>query len=255
MDALIAFACLLMFAALRSLPVLVIPNLSPMSWAPGMVRICLMLAFAWLSILSVQNQLDIQWLKNPMNLMMACAAELLIGGLFATAIWIPQAALTMVGQSIDMQAGLGAATLFNPSSNSEPVTILGVVLTMSATVLFFLLDMHIRLFELLNISLQVIPLGSQFPNINTDEFFGMLGSSFVLGLAIGAPVILGLLVADVGIAYATRSMPQANVYFLALPLKAVMAFLLLAITLAFAPTLMGRLYSDALNRVPAVLGG
>ncbi|MGH8105701.1 MAG: flagellar biosynthetic protein FliR [Arenimonas sp.] len=49
-------------------------------------------------------------------------------------------------------------------------------------------------------------------------------------------------------------MPQANVYFLALPLKVAIAFLLLAMTLPFMPTLIGRLYQDAFARVPAVFG-
>jgi flagellar biosynthesis protein FliR len=49
-------------------------------------------------------------------------------------------------------------------------------------------------------------------------------------------------------------MPQANVYFLALPLKVAVALMLLAMTLAFAPTLIGRLYQDAFARLPAVFG-
>ena len=73
-------------------------------------------------------------------------------------------------------------------------------------------------------------------------------------MAVVAPVILGLFMLDIGIAYATRSMPQANVYFLALPLKVAVALLLLALTLAFAQALVGRLYFDTLSRVPAVFG-
>jgi flagellar biosynthesis protein FliR len=49
-------------------------------------------------------------------------------------------------------------------------------------------------------------------------------------------------------------MPQANVYFLALPLKVALALILLAATLAFAPVLIGRLFQDAFARLPAVFG-
>ena len=70
-----------------------------------------------------------------------------------------------------------------------------------------------------------------------------------------APVLLGLFAIDIGVAYATRSMPQANVYFLALPLKVLVAMLLLIAALRFSPALLMRLYHDAFARVPAMLGG
>ena len=60
--------------------------------------------------------------------------------------------------------------------------------------------------------------------------------------------------AALSVVNATRSMPQANVYFLALPLKVAIALLLLALTLSFAPTLVGRVYGDAFERLPAVFG-
>ena len=70
-----------------------------------------------------------------------------------------------------------------------------------------------------------------------------------------APVLVGLFAVDVGVAYATRSMPQANVFFLALPLKVLVAILLMVASLRYAPALMLRLYQDAFTRVPAMLGG
>ena len=117
---------------------------------------------------------------------------------------------------------------------------------------FFTLDLHLLLFQALTTSAQVMPLGAMALHLDLDGFMALVGSSFLLGVAVVAPVILGMFVVDIGVAYATRSMPQANVYFLALPLKVAIALLLLAATLAFAPTLMGRLYLDAFTRLPAV---
>jgi flagellar biosynthesis protein FliR len=42
-------------------------------------------------------------------------------------------------------------------------------------------------------------------------------------------------------------MPQANVYFVALPLKVMAGFTLLAGSLRFAPPLIERLYRDAFS--------
>jgi flagellar biosynthetic protein FliR len=49
-------------------------------------------------------------------------------------------------------------------------------------------------------------------------------------------------------------MPQANVYFVALPLKVLSAFVLLAGALRWAPQLIGRLYRDAFSTLPGLAG-
>jgi flagellar biosynthetic protein FliR len=249
-----SLSALLVFACLRYTPVLAIPALSPLSWAPGVVRVVLLLSLAWLTV-AASPAVDLSLaLRNPVTLLLACASELLIGLTFGLVILLPQAGLGMAARLADMQAGLSAAAIFNPGGQNEPESLLGTLIILAATVLFFTLDLHVALFGMLTASVQALPLGGLGLHLDLDGFMAMLGASFLLGLSVLAPVILGLFVVDVGVAYATRSMPQANVYFLALPLKVAMALLLLATTLAFAPTLIGRLFQDAFARLPAVFG-
>jgi flagellar biosynthetic protein FliR len=254
MTTLEATAMLLGFALLRYAPVLAIPALSPMSWAPATVRIALLLALAWLTVFALPSLQALPHWNNSAGLLLACLSELLIGMTFGLAMLLPQAGIGMAARLADMQAGLSAASLFNPNGQHEPESMLGTVLLMAATVLFFSLDLHVQLFHLLTLSVQAMPLGAMGLHLDPDAFLAMVGGSFTLGLMVVAPVIIGLFAVDVGVAYATRSMPQANVYFLALPLKVAVALMLLAMTLAFAPTLIGRLYQDAFARLPAVFG-
>jgi flagellar biosynthetic protein FliR len=242
------------FALLRYLPVIAIPALSPLSWAPGMVRVTLLLALTWLTVLSAWPiPAQAHW-QNPLGLVLAAGAELLVGLTFGLAVLLPQAAIGMSARLADTQAGLSAASLFNPNGQHEPDSMFGTVLMLGATVLFFTLDLHIQLFRILTASVQWLPLGAMAIHLDLDAFLTMVGRSFVLGLAVTAPVILGMFAVDLGVSYATRSMPQANVYFLALPLKVAVALLLLAATLLLAPALIGRLYFDAFARLPGVLG-
>ena len=254
MDALQLLVAQFVFASLRYLPVITIPALSPLSWAPGIVRVCVLLSMAWLTVLAAPAMHGQASWQQPIGLLLACGSELLLGLTFGLAILLPQAALGMSARVADMQAGLSAAALFNPSGEHEPESMLGTVLMLAATVLFFTLNLHLLLFQAISESVHVLPLGAVAMHLDIDAFMGMLGSCFLLGLAVVAPVILGLFAVDLGVAYATRSMPQANVYFLALPLKIAIALLLLAMTLRFAPTLIGRLYQDAFARLPSVFG-
>jgi flagellar biosynthesis protein FliR len=249
-----AFVAMGLFASLRYLPVMVIPSLSPFSWAPGMIRIALMFALTWLTLLAAPEfYFRVEW-NQPAGLLLACLGELLLGLTFSLAIMLPNAAIGLSARLADMQAGLSAASLFNPAGQHEPESMLGTTVMLAAIVLFFTLDLHLHLFHMLITSAKIMPLGGMTMRLDMDAFFIMVSSSFLLGLSIMAPVILALFAVDIGVAYATRSMPQANVYFLALPLKVAIAFLLLAMTLPFFPTLIGRLYQDSLSRVPAVFG-
>jgi flagellar biosynthetic protein FliR len=254
MNALEAFAALLVFASLRYAPVMAIPSMSPLAWAPGMVRTALLLAMAFLTVATSPAVASSAHWANPVGLMLACLGEILIGLTFGLAIVLPQAGLGLSARLADTQAGLSAASLFNPGGQHEPESMLGTVMMLAATVLFFSLDLHLALFRLLTASTQAMPLGGLALHLDLDAFLAMLSAAFLFGLAVMAPVILGLFAVDLGVAYATRSMPQANVYFLALPLKIAVAFLLLALTLVYVPGLIGRLYLDAFARLPAVFG-
>lgn len=253
MDPISTFAIVFALALLRYLPVMVLPGLSPLSWAPAFVRIVLLLAFAWLTVLALPATPVIDARGWPLALVLAALGELLVGIVFGLGFMLPNAALHTSGWLLDMQAGLGAATLFNPGSGSGE-SLLGHAIMLAATVLFFTLDLHVLLFKGVAASHDWMPLGSVVLSLQPEAFFAMLGSSFLSGLMVVAPVVIGLFCVDLAIAYASRSMPQANIYFLALPLKVAVAMGLLALTLAYAPALIGRLFRDAFDQVPAVLG-
>jgi flagellar biosynthesis protein FliR len=255
MDALTAFAVMFSLAALRYLPVMVLPGLSPLAWAPAFVRIVMMLAFAWLTVLTLPAGALAQMPAWPFGVLLAALGELLIGIIFGLAFLLPNGAIHSAGWLIDMQAGLGAANLFNPANNSGTESLLGHALMLTATVLFFSLDLHVQLFKGVAASMRWLPLGQAGLHVGVEGFMAMLGRSFMAGLMVVAPVVIGLFCVDLAVGYASRSMPQANVYFLALPLKVAVALGLLAATLSYMPVLMGRVFTDAMSLLPATLRG
>ncbi|WDM67816.1 flagellar biosynthetic protein FliR [Xanthomonas cucurbitae] len=254
MDALAGAALLFGYASLRYLPVMVLPGLSPLAWAPILVRISTMLAFAWLTLLALPADYPLPAAGQPMALALAAVGELMIGGVFGLGFLIPNAALHTSGWLLDMQAGLGAGALLNPASADTQESLLGHALMLAAMVLFFSLDLHVVMFKGLIASTSVVPLGRMSHPISAEGLLAMFGSSFLGALMVVMPVVLGLFLVDVAVGYASRSMPQANMYFLALPLKVAVALGLLALTLAYAPGLIGRLFGNALSQAPSLLG-
>lgn len=264
MSAIENMAGMLALAFLRYVPAIVLPALSPLRWAPPLVRIVLALGLAWITVLAMPAE-DIgagpghagmghAGMGHAVAWTAAVFGELAIGTVFGLTLAMPQAALHHSGWLLDVQAGLGTATLFDPGAQNETQSLLGMALMLLATTLFFTLDLHLDLYRSLIASTQVLPLGQMASRPEPAAILAMIGNSALLGLMVVAPVMLGLFAIDIGVAYATRAMPQANVYFLALPLKALAAMLLLSVALKTMPALIARLYHDAFARIPSMLG-
>lgn len=237
-----------MLALLRFAPLLVIPAVTPFSWAPLHVRTLLLFALSAL----LAGVAPIAAL--PTDLVAAAASELLVGGCYGLAVMLPMAALGLSARVLDIQAGLASASLFNPSLQTEDTT-LGSALSMLGTFTFFALGFHLLVLRSLVASARWLPLGGVGHLPATEPLLAMLGSQFILGLMVVMPVMLGLFAVDIFVALASRSMPQANIYFLALPMKVAVVLVLLAASLRLAPALMGRLFRDALNGANAMVGG
>lgn len=254
MDAAQNFVAAFFLAFMRYMPAVVLAGMTPLRWTPPLLRIVVAMVLAWMTINALPLPLSQAAPSGALAWTLAACRELTIGLAFGLAVMLPQAAMHLAGWVVDVQAGMSAAVLFNPGAQGDAQSLLGTALMLLGTVLFFVLDLHLDLYRALAASARAIPLGSAGVRLDLGGFLGLLGSSFLLGMMLVAPIIIGLLAVDAGVAYATRSMPQANVYFLALPLKAVVCLLLMVATLPFVPALFERLYRDAFARIPQMLG-
>ena len=74
--------------------------------------------------------------------------------------------------------------------------------------------------------LNILPLGSNI--FINDAWLGILAGHFALGFIILSPVIISLWLIDLVLALISRSLPQAQIYFVGLPVKIGLGFFLLA---------------------------
>lgn len=241
-----------LFACARFAPVLIVPALTPFAWVPGLIRITVLVTVAALATAVAQPSAVIVGLDQPLAFGLALLGEGAYGLALALAVVLPMAAIGFSARVVDIQSGVAAMALFNPSIRTAE-SMAGTVMQWAGTLIFFALGFHLLLLKGLVTSTQFAPLGSAGLAMSPERFVTLLGSQFMLGLAVVAPVILGLFAIDLGIAFASRSMPQVNVYFVALPLKVAAAFLLLAADLSFAPRLIGRVFGQAFRAVSTSL--
>jgi flagellar biosynthetic protein FliR len=175
------------------------------------------------------------------SLLSAAAVELFIGASLSFGFLVAYSATQVAGRALDIQIGFGAGAVLNPATqNMSPV--LGTLFGMVAIAVFLGMDGHHVLIQAIALSVQNTPPGSLSYSADWPAFIQHSGVMFVFGLALAAPVMLGLLLADLALAVLARSMPQLNVFVLSFTVKVVLGITGLAASIRFSESLLAALY-------------
>lgn len=157
------------------------------------------------------------------------------------------------GQFYSLQMGLGMINVIDPLAQIE-VPILGQVLGIIATFIFFICGGHHLLLMAVFRSYELLPamtinsFAPLYKNI-VDIFV----SSFILGFSIALPIIGIMYILDIAIGLCSKASPQMNIMILGWPLKILIGFLTLTLLL---PTLfsMGRdIFDNFFDRIYKLL--
>lgn len=130
--------------------------------------------------------------------------------------------LFMVVQSaaelIDLQMGLGFASLVDPSDQRSSVV--GQFYYLIAMLIFLSVNAHHMLLRGLADSFSVIPLGHMtFNPAATGTIVAVFERMFVAAIKIGGPIVGVILLTDVAMGILARTVPQLNVLVVGFPAK------------------------------------
>ncbi|MEJ1964209.1 MAG: flagellar biosynthetic protein FliR [Gammaproteobacteria bacterium] len=180
-------------------------------------------------------------------------AELVIGASLSFGFLAAYAATQVAGRALDIQIGFGAGSVLNPATqNLSPL--LGTLFGMVAVAVFLGMDGHHVLIKALALSAQSSPPGSFAYAPDWPAFLGQSGVMFTFGLGLAAPVMLGLLLADLSLAVLARSMPQLNVFVLSFTVKVALGLTGLAASIRLADSLLAALFGTTFRFWEGVAG-
>jgi flagellar biosynthetic protein FliR len=243
----------LLSVALLSVRLTVALALSPALSAygvPASLRVALTIALAGLTFsYRAPSAEAMSWAQDPASMLAPVMAEVLVGALLGLGVHVVLAALALAGRLMDVQTGFAIGSVFDPVTRTSS-NVLGSITALLGVVLFVTSNAHLQLAQLIAHSLDVLPLGT-LPALG-DPMKPLLaaGSMFTLGLALAAPVAMALLLTDLVIGVASRNMPQMNVFVLAIPIKVLIAYLVLAFSVIGWSAMLQRSF----GRVTGALG-
>ena len=158
--------------------------------------------------------------------------EFVFGYLAGLVVNIFFSVITMGGEIMDMQMGLGMSKMYDPASNIQmPLT--GNFYNIAMMLLFFMTNSHITLIGIILVTFQLSPVGIISFHADAGIYLmKMFGEIFILSLKLAFPVMAAELISEAGIGILMKTVPQINIFVVGLQFKIIAG---LAVMLMCAP--------------------
>lgn len=145
--------------------------------------------------------------------------QLMVGTVIGLAMSLILSTVQLAGSIIGLQMGLGFSTLFDPVQGVQ-VTTLASFLNVVTMLLYLSLNGHLMLIAVLAHSFTLIPVGPAL-GMGARTWYALAhegGALFALGLALSAPALGVLMIANLGLAALSKLAPQLNLFAIGFPL-------------------------------------
>lgn len=184
--------------------------------------------------------------------MLAALLELAVGATLAFGVMAAFGAFSVAGKILDIQSGFGIGSVYDPVTRAG-APVFATMLNMVAVVVFFSMDAHHAFLRGIVFSLQQVAPGAGLAALNVAAVIAQFGLMFSLGVALIVPVMLCLLLVEVGLAIVSRVLPQMNVFIVLVPVKLMAGVALFAMTVVTLAPLMGRVFASIFHFWEGVL--
>lgn len=173
--------------------------------------------------------------------------QLGIGLVMGMVLQIMFATLVMAGQTMATTMGLGFASTVDPQ-NGIQVTMLGQFYLIFATLFFLAIDAHLLLIEMLANSFVALPIGGELLSIDIFWNISLYATEmFIASVLIALPVMVGVLLVNLGFGVMTRAAPQLNIFAVGFPTTMLAGFILMFLSLPVLFPLLLNLFNSSFD--------
>jgi flagellar biosynthetic protein FliR len=163
-------------------------------------------------------------------------------------------ALIFGGQVMAYSMGLGFANMMDPA-NGVNVPVVAQFWQILAMLAFLLMNGHLVLISAIVDTFAVLPVATDgLSRAGLWELVSWASRMFAAGVLMALPVIIALLVINVGMGVVSRAAPQLNIFAIGFPITLLLGFVLIWVTLPQVMTSFGNLVVEAFDHSATVLG-
>jgi flagellar biosynthetic protein FliR len=203
------------------------------------------LAFATCMVLFPLLKLDVVPVTSDLfTLGIIAAGEILLGLAIGFSVKLLFAGIQLAGQLAGYQMGLAIANVMDPAT-SEQVPLLAQLNNLIGLLVFLSINAHYWFIKALTESFRLVPpLNVNFDSSLMEQLIQLSGNMFVIAVQLGAPVIAAMLLASVAFGLVARTVPQMNVFIVAMPLKIGVGLLFIGLGLPYFSAFLKNMFSD-----------
>lgn len=175
--------------------------------------------------------------------------EALIGLLIGLIAYIILSAIQIAGGFIDFQMGFAIANVMDPQTGAQS-PLIGQYLYIFALLFLLAVDGHHLLIEGIYYSFQWIPMQKLFITFSDGSIASFVIQSFnqmfIIAFQMSIPIVGSLFLVDVALGIIARTVPQLNVFVVGIPLKILVSFFVIFISLSLYTILVRNLFDTVL---------
>jgi flagellar biosynthetic protein FliR len=178
-------------------------------------------------------------LANVFNFAFWVGAEIALGVVIGMSVKMFFTGIQLAGQFAGFQMGLAIANVMDPATSAQ-LPILAQFKNLFAMLIFLVTNAHHWFLRALVESFTLVP---PFHIQVHDNLFAavmaMAANIFIIAIKVGAPVMGAMLITSVAFGMLARTVPQMNVFIVAMPVKIILGLIFLAISLPYIAAFLG----------------
>lgn len=180
--------------------------------------------------------------------------QVLIGLVFGFALHYVMAALAVLGFLISSQMALSMAVMNDPS-NSSSSDVVSNLLYLLGALIFFALDGHLVLIEIVYTSFKAWPIGAGVSDFSLRTVVSGVGWALSAAILLALPAVFATFVVQIGFGLINRVAPALNLFSLGFPIVTLFGLGTLALLMRYLPEYYLRLSTQVLGMIHTMLGG
>jgi flagellar biosynthesis protein FliR len=191
---------------------------------------------------------------DPLMLLLGILGEVAIGLIIGLMVQLLFAGVQLAGQLAGFQMGFAIANVVDPSSSLQ-IPILAQFLNLFALMIFFTINAHFYFIKALVDAFELIPpMGAHLNSHLIDLLMRTAADAFVIAIQVGAPVMVALLLTNVALGLMARTVPQMQIFVVAMPLQIVLGLAFLGFSLPFISAFLGNAFDKMGHTIVAMIG-
>jgi flagellar biosynthetic protein FliR len=208
---------------------------------PVMVKVGLAVTVSWLLLPQINvtpPSLD----TSPISFAIGIGAEVAIGLIIGLMVQLLFAGVQLAGQMAGFQMGLAIANVVDPASSLQ-IPLLSQFLNLFAFMIFLSLNIHYFFIKALVDGFEILPFWSaRFDGDIYELIMTTAANAFVIAVQIGAPVMVALLMTSVALGLVARTVPQMQIFIVAMPVKIILGLLFLGFSLPYCMSFLNKAF-------------